>query len=336
MKQADLATRYLGLDLANPLVAASSPLTGRLGTLRELERSGVAAVVLPSLFQEQIEHEELELARLHEFGAESFPEASSYLPELEGYNTGPDGYLRLVERMREDLTIPVIASLNGLSPESWAHYAQRIEDAGASAIEMNVLFIPTDPARTADDVEALVAEQVAAVTRAVSVPVAVKVGSHLSAPAHFASRLWGAGAAGLVLFNRFLEPDIDLETMDVVPRLELSYPFEMRMALRWIAILSPRTRLSLAATGGIHSATDAIKLLAAGADAVMVASALLHHGPAYLGRLLGEMRAWLEENEFTSVRQLKGSMNHENCPNPAGFERLNYMKALLSYSSAQP
>lgn len=336
MTTPDLSANYLGLELSSPLIASSSPLTGEIADARALQDAGAGAIVLPSLFQEQIEHEELELARLHEFGAESFPEAPSYLPELESYNTGPDGYLRLVERMREELTIPVIASLNGLSPEGWAQYARRIEDAGASAIEMNVLFIPTDPAQTADEVEALVAEQVAAVTRAVSVPVAVKVGSHLSAPAHFASRLWGAGAAGLVLFNRFLEPDIDLETMDVVPRLELSHPFEIRMALRWIAIISPHTRLSLAATGGTHSATDAIKLLLAGADAVMVASALLQHGPAYLGQLLGEMRAWLEANEFTSVRQLKGSMSHENCPNPGGFERLNYMKALLSYSSAQP
>jgi dihydroorotate dehydrogenase (fumarate) len=201
---------------------------------------------------------------------------------------------------------------------------------------MNILFVPSDPTMTATDVEELYVEQVSAVTRAVNIPVAVKVGAHLSAPAHFAARMTAAGAAGMVLFNRFLEPDIDLETMEVVPRLELSRPSEMRMPLRWIAILDPHTELSLAATGGVHGAEDAIKLILAGADAVMLASALLQQGSGFVAETLVAMSTWLAEHEFESVTQMRGSMNHAHCPQPAGYERLNYMKALLSYSSRQP
>jgi len=339
MSSVDLSTTYLGLELASPLVVSSIPPTGQVQSARQLEEAGAGAIVLPSLFQEQIEHEELELARLQDFGAESFSEATAatgYMPEMQAYNTGPDGYLRLVERTREALSIPLIASLNGVSTEGWEHYAKLIESAGAHALELNILHVPTDPDLSAEAVENLYVEQVAAVTGAVDVPVAVKVGSHLSAPANFARKIHAAGAKGLVLFNRSLDPDIDLETMEVVPRLELSRPSEMRLALRWIAILSAHTELSLAATGGTHDAQDAIKLLLAGADAVMVASVVLLRGPGFVSDMLGEMRTWLEENEFASVAQMRGSMNHENCPNPAGFERLNYMKALMSYSSPLP
>ena len=333
MSSPDLRTRYLGLELQSPLVASSSPLTGDVASARALEEAGAGAVVLPSLFQEQIEHEELELERLRHFGGESFPEATGYFPELRGYNTGPDGYLRLVENMRAALQVPVIASLNGISSEGWARYAELIEAAGAHAIELNILHVPTDPSHAAEDVEALYAEQVRAVTAAVSVPVAVKVGSHLTAPAHFARRLEQAGAAGIVLFNRFLEPDIDLESLEVVPRLELSEAAEMRLALRWTAILSAHTDLCLGATGGAHTSADALKLILAGADAVMIASTLLRQGTPFLSSMLDGIRRWLEENECESVEQVKASMNHGNCPDPAGYERLNYMRALLSYSS---
>ena len=332
MSAPDLSTRYLGLELSSPLVASSSPLTGRVETALELERAGAAAVVLPSLFQEQIEHDELELERLQHFGGESQHEATGYFPELQGYNAGPDGYLRLVEEMRAALRVPVVASLNGVSPEGWARYARRIEAAGAHAIELNLLHVPTDPEQGAEQVEALYAAQVRAVTEAVSVPVAVKLGSHLTAPAHFARRLEQAGADGVVLFNRFLEPDIELETLQVVPRLELSQAAEMRLALRWVAILSPHTTLSLGATGGAQTGLDALKLVLAGADAVMVASALLRHGPSRLSTMLDELRRWLEEHECESVEQVKSSVDHRNCPDPTGYERLNYMRALLSYS----
>ena len=248
MSSPNLSTTYLGIKLASPLVASSSPLTGDPDSARRLQEAGVGAIVLPSLFQEQIEHEELELARLQDFGAESYHEASGYMPELSSYNTGPDGYLQLVESTRAALSVPVIASLNGISSEGWQRYARLIESAGADAIEMNMLFVPTDPAMTAEDVEALYVEQVAAVAAAVAIPVAVKIGAHLSAPANFAAKMHAAGAVGLVLFNRFLEPDIDLETMDVVPRLELSRASEMRVSLRWIAIISARSKLSLASS----------------------------------------------------------------------------------------
>lgn len=333
MNTPDLSTTYLGLPLRSPLVASSSPLTGEVETARTLEDAGAGAVVLPSLFQEQIEHEEIELERLHQFGGESYHEVRGYFPELQSYNTGPDGYLHLVEEMRAALRIPVIASLNGISTEGWERYAKAIESAGAQAIELNILHVPTDPALTSEHVEALYLEQVRAVTGAVSIPVAVKLASHLSAPAHFAQRLAEAGAAGIVLFNRPLDPDIDLETLEVVPRLELSSPSEMRLALRWTAILSASTELSIGATGGAHCAEDALKLILAGADAVLIASLLLQRGGSVLRSMQEEMRRWLIDHECESVEQIKASVDYGHCPNPAGYERLNYMRALTSYSS---
>jgi len=332
MNPPDLSTRYLGLELASPLVVSSCPLTGDVHSALELERSGAAAIVLPSLFQEQVEHEELELARLHQAGAESFVEATNYVPELESFDSGLEGYLELVERQREALSIPVIASLNGVSRAGWAHYARLVEEAGAQALELNLLYVPTDPRLAAADVEALYLEQIAAVTGAVSIPVAVKIGAHLSAPAHFAAHARAAGASGIVLFNRSLEPDIELETMEVVPRLELSHASEMRQALRWTAILSPGTELSLAATGGARTAEDVLKLVLAGADVVMIVSELLRHGPQRLRAIRSDLSAWLGEQEVDALARIRGSMNHRNCPNPAGYERLNYMRALLSYS----
>jgi dihydroorotate dehydrogenase (fumarate) len=336
MTRPDLSTSYLGLPLRSPLVASSCPLTGEVQALRKLEEAGIGAIVLPSLFQEQIEHEELEIGRLHAYGAESYHEASGYFPELVSYNTGPDGYLHLVESARIALEVPVIASLNGLSARGWASHARRLESAGAHALELNLFHVPTDPRKTSAEVEELYLQQVRAVRAAVKIPIAVKLGPHLSAPAHLAAQMEDAGADGLVLFNRFLEPDIDLETLEVVPRLELSRPAEMRMPLRWIAILSATRNLSLASTSGVHGAPDALKLLLAGASAVMVASAILMHGPSFVRRTLTEMEAWLVEHDYSSVRQLRGSMNHANCPDPRGYERLNYMKALTSFSSPVP
>jgi len=332
MKTPDMSTTWLGLELSSPLVAASCPLTGDLGALKKLEYAGAGAVVLPSLFQEQVEHEELELGRLREVGADSVHEVSGFFPELTVYNTGPEGYLRLVEAARASLAIPVVASLNGISREGWARHARRIEAAGASAIELNLHYVPTDPEMGAEEVERIYIDQVAAVRGAVAIPISTKLGPHASAPANLALRLAEAGSDGIAIFNRFLEPDFDLESMEVVPRLELSRPSEMRLPLRWIAILSAKTELSLASTTGVHTPEDAVKLILAGADVVTVASALMVHGPFHLQTLLVGMKSWLEQHDYESVRQMRGSMNHRNCPDPRGFERLNYMKALTSFT----
>jgi dihydroorotate dehydrogenase (fumarate) len=330
----DLSTRYLGLDLGSPLVASASPLTGHLDTLEALEAAGAAAVVLPSLFEEQIEHEELQLAAVLEHGAESFGEALSYFPELDDYNTGPDAYLELVGRAKASLDIPVIASLNGSSEGGWVRYARLLEDAGADAIELNVYAVEADGSTSGRAVEERTLGLVASVREAVSLPLAVKVGPFYSAFAHMAGRLAEAGADGLVLFNRFLQPDIDLETLSVSPELHLSSPEELRLPLRWIAILRGRVPVDLAATGGAHSASDVVKLLLAGADVVMLASALLRHGPGHVDALRGDVAAWLAEREYESVEQLKGSMSQAAAPDPAAFERSQYMRALISY--AQP
>jgi len=328
----DLKTRYLGLDLKNPFVAGPCPLTGDLESLEALEEAGAAAVVLPSLFEEQIEHEELEAHRLLEFGIESFAEALDFLPELGTFNSGPENYARLVVRARERLSIPVIASINGHSPGGWVRYARRLEDAGADALELNAYFVPTNPQMSAAEVEKRYLDLVAGVRAQVRLPLAVKLGPYFTALPHFAGALKEAGADGLVLFNRYLHPDIDLDTLEVVPRLELSRSLEMRLPLRWIAILHGRIPLSLAATGGVHEAGDAVKLVLAGADVLMLASTLLQHGCPRLTRLRNGFAAWLEEKEYRSVEQAKGSMSRNHCPDPGAFERANYMKALVSYT----
>lgn len=329
---AELSTRYLGLELRNPLVAAASPLTGHLEMLEQLQEAGAAAVVLPSLFQEQIEHEEVAIHRMHEFGAESFPEALTYLPELDSYNTGPERYLRLVEDAKRRLDIPVIASLNGSSLGGWVRHGRLLEEAGADALELNIFYLASDGAVSGAEVEKHYLELVEAVRREVSLPLAVKMGPFFSSLAHFARRVVAGGADGLVLFNRFMQPDIDLEHLEVTPAVVLSRSWESRLPLRWIAILSGRIECSLAATSGAHSAADVLKLLLAGADAVALASSLLEHGPGRLAEILTEMRHWLVEQEYASIEQLKGSMSHRNCPDPGALERAHYMEALRSYS----
>jgi dihydroorotate dehydrogenase (fumarate) len=330
----DLRTRYLGLELSSPLVASASPLTGELASLRALEAAGAAAVVLPSLFEEQIEHEEVQLDAVLELGAQSFGEALSYFPELEDYNTGPESYLEHVAEAKGALTIPVIASLNGASEGGWVRYARLLQEAGADAIELNLYAVEADPTSSADDVEERTLRLVRSVREAVTVPLAVKVGPFYSAFAHFARRLAATGADGLVLFNRFLQPDIDLETLSVAPELHLSTPEELRLPLRWVAILRGRVEADLAATGGAHSADDVVKLLLAGADVVMLASSLLRHGPTHLTTLRRDVAAWLSEREYESVAQLKGSMSQAAAPDPAAFERAQYMRALVSYVPA--
>jgi dihydroorotate dehydrogenase (fumarate) len=330
----DLRTDYLGLELRTPLVASSSPLTGDLEGLRRLEDAGAAAVVLPSLFEEQIESESLEIHRMLETGAESFAEAQTYFPELERYATGPDRYLELVAQAKRALDIPVIASLNGVSLGGWTEHARLIEQMGADALELNLYLVSADPALTADAVEARYRELVRAVAGAVRIPLAVKIGPYFTALANTAGELVASGARGLVLFNRFYQPDLDLDTLEPLPRLALSTSEELRLPLRWIAILRGQLQASLAATSGVHHADDVLKVLFAGADVAMLASALLLHGPGHLSQLEREISAWLEEREYASVRQLRGSVSRNAVPDPTAYERANYLRTLRSYSSS--
>jgi dihydroorotate dehydrogenase (fumarate) len=329
----DLRTRYLGLELRNPIVASASPLTGNVDSLKRLRDAGVAAVVLPSLFEEQIEHEEMAAYNLMTYGAELSPEAHGFFPEMQNYNTGPERYLKLIADAKRALSVPVIASLNGYTPGGWTQIAQQFEQAGADAIELNVYFLATDPKDNSAAVEQRYLDLVAAVSGMVSIPVAIKVSPYFSAMANMAARLAAAGADGLVLFNRFVQPDILLDELEVAPRLVLSTSDELRLALRWIAILRGRVAASLAATGGAHSAEDVLKLLLAGADCVMLASSLLRQGPAHVGTLVRGVEQWLNQREYASVEQMKGSLSQQACPDPAAFERNNYMKALTSYTS---
>ena len=329
---ADLTTRYLGLELANPLVASSSPMTGDIDTLLELEAAGVAAVVLPSLFEEQIEQEAVDLQFLAEQGADSFAEAlAGYLPPLEQRST-PQRHLEHLAAAVAGLEIPVLASLNGTTRGGWVRYAQKLEEAGAAALELNIFLIPTDRYADGRDVERRYLNLVEAVRRAVQIPLAVKIGPYFSSLANMAHRLVEAGADGLVLFNRFYQPDFDLEELTVVPNLELSRPSELRLPLRWVAILREGLRADLAVTSGVHEAPDVVKSLLAGADVVMMASALLRSGPQHLSAVISEVAAWLEEKEYVSVDQLRGSVSMSAAANPDGFIRANYMKMLASYS----
>ncbi len=327
----DLRTRYLGLELANPLVVSACTLTSKVETLVRLEEAGAAAVVLPSLFEEQIVHDEMESYMFYEDPSNSFSEALTYFPEVEDETTGPEMYLRHVEAAKAALTIPVIGSLNGTSQGGWVRYARLIQDAGADALELNVYYVVTDPDMTSSEVEYRYLQLVSDVRAAVSIPLAVKIGPYFSALPNMARRLVDTGADGLVLFNRFLQPDLDPETRGVTPRLVLSTSDELRLPLRWIAILRGRLRTSLAATTGVHAVEDVLKLLMAGADVTMLASALYKYGPDHLHTLLKGVRSWLEEKEYRSVEQMKGSASQVNSPDPAAFERANYIKTLTTF-----
>lgn len=327
-----LETRYLGMALRHPLVASASPLSRTMQGLRALEEGGAAAIVMPSLFEEQIEHGEYEIHAALEVGTEFNPEATSMLPEMLSYNTGPDAYLDLITTAATEITVPVIPSLNGASPGGWTSYARRFEEAGAPAVELNVYFVAGDPDETSADVEARYLRIVEQVREAITVPLAVKVGPYFSSMGNMARRLVDCGADGLVLFNRFYQPDIDLEALEVVPNLTLSTPWEARLPLRWIALLHGRVDASLAATTGIHDHIEAVKLLMAGADVTMMASALLRHGPGWIRGTREALIRWLDEHGYESVEQMKGSMSHRGAPNPSAFERANYMESLISYS----
>lgn len=326
----DLRTNYLGMELKNPVVPSASPLAEHLDNLKLMEDAGAAAVVLPSLFEEQLIQNQVELNYHLEHGTESFAEALSYFPEAEDYDVGPDQYLELIRSAKESLEIPVIASLNGSSLSGWTDFAKQMEQAGANAIELNIYRIPTDINLSGSEVEAQTVEVVKAVKRAVNVPVAVKLGPYYSNMANMAKQLDEAGADGLVLFNRFYQPDIDLDDLEVRPNVLLSTPQAMRLPLRWIAILHGRINADLAATSGIHDAEDVIKMLMVGANVTMMASTLFRHGLDYIGTVLGWVEQWMEDREYDSVEQMRGSLSQLNSPNPAAFERAQYVRAVSS------
>jgi dihydroorotate dehydrogenase (fumarate) len=327
----DLSTTYLGLKLKNPIVPSASPLSHTLDSMKRLEDSGAAAIVMYSLFEEQITHEAAELDHYLSYGTESFAESLTYFPEANEYNLGPEEYIELLHSAKGSLEIPVIGSLNGISTGGWIEYAKKIEEAGADALELNVYYIPTDPKLVSQDVEERYLEVLHAVKRTVKIPVAMKLSPHFSSMANMAQRLDNAGANGLVLFNRFYQPDIDLETLEVKPNVILSSPQALRLPLRWIAILYGRLKASLAATSGVHRAQDVVKLMMAGADVTMMCSALLKNGPQHVQQVLSELDQWMLEHEYTSVKQMKGSMSQKAVADPAAFERANYMKALNTY-----
>jgi dihydroorotate dehydrogenase (fumarate) len=333
----DLTTRYLGLALAHPIIASSSPLTGSIGGLLAVEEAGAAAVVLPSLFEEQVEHDAAALDHNLEHGSEINVEShGGYFPALDDYNSGAEDYLGLLAAAKAELAIPVIASLNGTSDGGWTYYAAALEDAGADGLEVNVYHIAADADVTGAEVEDRYLRLVEGVRAAIEIPLAVKVGPFFSSPANMARRLAAAGADGLVLFNRFYQPDIDLDTLSVTPDLVLSTPAEMRLVLRWMAILRGKVDADLAATTGVHDAAGVAKLILAGADVTMMTSALLRHGAGHLTTVLGGVRAWFAEREYDSLDQARGSVSHQTVPDPSAFERANYMEALVSYVPARP
>ncbi len=327
----EIDTRYLGLRLDCPLVPSASPLSEEIGNLRKMEDAGAGAVVLHSLYEEQIEQEGLTLQHYLEHGSDSFAESLSYFPEPSEFRHGPDAYLEHVRRAKEAVRIPVIASLNGTTRGGWIDYARLIEAAGADALEVNLYHIPADVEATGRQVEERYLEVVRQVRSSLKIPLAVKIGPYFSALGEMARRLVEAGADGLVLFNRFYQPDIDLEALEVRPHVLLSTPPEMRLPLRWIAILSGRIDASLAATSGVHTHEDALKLLMAGADVTMLCSALLRHGIDHLRTVKEGLIRWMEEHDYASVTQMKGSMSQRSCADPTAFERASYMKALTGY-----
>lgn len=328
----DLSTRYLGLKLRNPLVVSASPLSSEIANLRKMEDSGASAVVLQSLFEEQINLESNALDRFLWDGADVSAESASMFADLSNYKIGPDGYLEHIRLAKQAVSIPVIASLNGVSRGGWVSYAREMQQAGADAIELNVYFIPADPAAGSSEIEKLYLDLVAEVRQTVTIPVAVKVGPYFSAFANMAQRLEAAGANGIVLFNRFYQPDFDLEALEIRNALTLSDSSELLLRLHWAAMLHGQLHADVAITGGVHTAEDVVKSMMAGAKVTMLASALLKHGIGYLSPLLTQLGIWLNEHEYESIQQMQGSMSQKNVPNPKAFQRANYMKVLSSYA----
>jgi dihydroorotate dehydrogenase (fumarate) len=327
----DLTTKYLGLQLRTPLVVSASPLSEEIDSIKGMEDAGASAVVLYSLFEEQLRKDRAELAHNLEQGTESFAEALTYFPEPQEFHLGPEEYLKHVARAKAATRIPIIASLNGSSVGGWTQYARLIQQAGADAIELNIYYIPTELDLSGAQVEQTYLDILKAVKSEVTIPVAVKLSPFFSNFANMAQRFDTAGADGLVLFNRFYQPDIDLESLEVRPNILLSTPMAMRVPLRWIAILYGRVRPNLAATSGVHRATDVLKMLMAGADVTMLCSVLIRHGVQQLAAIERDLVAWMEEHEYLSVQQLRGSLSQKNSDNPSAFERAQYMRAISSF-----
>lgn len=330
----DLTSNYLGLKLRTPLVVSASPLSEELDNVKLMEDAGAAAVVLHSLFEEQLRQDRAELNQQLEQSANSSPEAQTYFPEPTEFRLGPQEYLEHIARAKAAVRIPIIASLNGSSTGGWTEYARQIQQAGADALELNIYYIPTELDLPGAAVEQTYLDILKAVKSAVTIPVAVKLSPFFSNFANMAKRLDAAGANGLVLFNRFYQPDIDLDTLEVKPNLLLSTPMAMRVPLRWIALLYQRVAANLAATSGIHRAQDVLKMLMAGADVTMLCSVLLRHGIPQISVIEREMVAWMEEHEYVSVQQLRGSLSQKNCGNPSAFERAQYTRAISKYPVA--
>ena len=327
----NLTTKYLNMVLKNPIVASSSPLSHNIDSIRRLEDAGAAAIVMYSLFEEQIGFDSYYIDYHLTQGIDSYAESISYFPDMQSYNVGPDGYLNLIRRAKEAVNIPVIGSLNGASVGGWTDYAALIEEAGADALELNVYYVPANINMPGNEVEDLYVEILTAVRQAVTIPVAVKLSPFFSSVAYMASRLAAYGADGLVLFNRFYQPDFDLENLEVKPHLVLSDSDDLRLPLRWVAILYDRLDVDFAITSGIHTSQDVLKGLMAGAKVTMMASELLQNGVRRIGQVLNEIVTWLNEHEYESITQMVGAMSQKHCAEPAAFERANYMKMLDSY-----
>ena len=327
----DLSTTYLGLRLKNPLVASASPLSKKLDRARNLEEAGIGAIVMYSLFEEQIIHESLELDHYLSRGTDTYPEALSYLPDGGLYAVRPERYLNQVAGLKQALRIPVIGSLNGVSKGGWTNYARKIQEAGADALELNLYYISTDVNMASNDIEDMQVELVAEVKSAISIPLAVKISPFVTSIPNFVNRLVEAGADGIVLFNRFYQPDFDLDNLEIIHTLDLSTSAELRLPLRWISIMSGNIDTDFALTSGIHTHRDVLKAMMAGAKVAMMASTLLYNGEQYVGPLLSELEHWMKEHEYESIRQMQGSMCQKSVKEPAVFERANYMKVLNSF-----
>jgi dihydroorotate dehydrogenase (fumarate) len=332
----DLSTTYLGLELKSPLVVSPCPLCEDLGNVKRMEDQGAAAVVLHSLFEEQIRIESENLDRVLEETAGQYAEATSYFPDMTSYNFGPDGYLEHIRRCKEAVAIPVIASLNGTTSGGWLDYARQMQQAGADALELNIYYLPNDLELSGEQVEQKYIELVQAVRSSVGIPVAVKLHPFFSSVGNMALRLQAAGAEGLVLFNRFYQPDFDLESLEVVPNLILSSQHELLLRLHWVSVLFGNINCDMAITGGVHTATDVVKSMMAGAKVSMMTSALLRMGITHLAKLTNELLLWMDQHEYSSIRQMQGSMSRKSTATPSAFERANYMKVLGSYVFRAP
>ncbi|MDD8017043.1 MAG: dihydroorotate dehydrogenase-like protein [Bacteroidota bacterium] len=327
----DLSTTYLGLELKNPIVPSASPMSRTVGNVKLMEDYGASAVVLFSIFEEQIRHETKELYHHLTYHAESYAEATSYFPSVDEYHSGPDEYLEHIRKLKESVAIPIIGSINGVTDGGWVDYAKKIEQAGADALELNVYYIPTNVSLTSDDVEQTYFDIVKDVRNQVKIPISVKLSPFFTSIPNVAQRLDNMGVNGLVMFNRFYQPDINLDTLNVEPGVLLSTSDALRLPLRWIAILYKKVKADLAATTGVHTSEDVIKLVLAGANVTMMCSALLRHGPRKIREVLTGVQQWMVEHEYPALKEVRGSMSHQSVADPSSFERANYMKALQSY-----